>query len=68
MPRRLRPSPYLSPSNLEARGEYFNRKITGSLIGTQPFSGFNLSGNNAKAGGPDYRRLFMEMKTVSEKF
>jgi 1-pyrroline-5-carboxylate dehydrogenase len=47
---------------------YFNRKITGSLVGTQPFGGFNLSGNNAKAGGPDYLRLFMEMKTVSERF
>lgn len=47
---------------------YFNRKITGSLVGVQPFGGFNLSGNNAKAGGPDYLRLFMEMKTVSERF
>jgi len=34
----------------------------------QPFGGFNLSGSNAKAGGPDYLRLFMEMKTVSEQF
>ena len=47
---------------------YFNRKITGSLVGIQPFGGFNLSGNNAKAGGPDYVRLFMEMKTVTERF
>ncbi len=47
---------------------YLNRKITGALVGTQPFGGFYLSGSNAKAGGPDYLRLFMEMKTVSERF
>ncbi len=47
---------------------YLNRKITGALVGAQPFGGFNLSGSNAKAGGPDYLRLFMEMKTVSERF
>lgn len=47
---------------------YLNRKITGALVGVQPFGGFNLSGSNAKAGGPDYLRLFMEMKTVSERF
>jgi 1-pyrroline-5-carboxylate dehydrogenase len=47
---------------------YFNRKITGSLVGIQPFGGFNMSGTNSKAGGPDYLRLFMEMKTVTERF
>ena len=47
---------------------YLNRKITGALVGVQPFGGFNLSGSNAKAGGPDYLRLFVEMKTVSERF
>jgi 1-pyrroline-5-carboxylate dehydrogenase len=47
---------------------YLNRKITGALVGIQPFGGFKLSGSNAKAGGPDYLRLFMEMKTVSERF
>ncbi|MEZ5175803.1 MAG: L-glutamate gamma-semialdehyde dehydrogenase [Acidimicrobiia bacterium] len=46
---------------------YLNRKITGALVGVQPFGGFNMSGSNAKAGGPDYLRLFMEMKTVSER-
>jgi 1-pyrroline-5-carboxylate dehydrogenase len=47
---------------------YLNRKITGALVGVQPFGGFKLSGSNAKAGGPDYLRGFMEMKTVSERF
>ncbi len=44
---------------------YINRKITGALVGVQPFGGFKMSGSNAKAGGPDYLRLFMEMKTVA---
>lgn len=47
---------------------YFNRKITGALVGVQPFGGYKLSGSNAKAGGPDYLRLFMEMKTVTERW
>jgi 1-pyrroline-5-carboxylate dehydrogenase len=46
---------------------YINRKITGARVGVQPFGGFLMSGTNAKAGGPDYLRLFMEMKTVSER-
>jgi 1-pyrroline-5-carboxylate dehydrogenase len=47
---------------------YLNRKITGALVGVQPFGGFDMSGSNAKAGGPDYLRLFMEMKTVAERW
>jgi len=47
---------------------YVNRKITGALVGVQPFGGFNMSGSNAKAGGPDYLRLFMEMKSVTERW
>ena len=44
---------------------YINGKITGALVHRQPFGGFNMSGSNAKAGGPDYLRLFMEMKTIA---
>ncbi len=47
---------------------YLNRKITGALVGVQPFGGFNLSGTNSKAGGPAYLASFMEMKTVTERF
>ncbi|MEX2502813.1 MAG: L-glutamate gamma-semialdehyde dehydrogenase [Trueperaceae bacterium] len=47
---------------------YVNRKITGSLVGIQPFGGFDMSGTNSKAGGPDYVRLFLEAKTVTERF
>ncbi len=46
---------------------YINRKITGALVGVQPFGGFDMSGTNAKAGGPDYLRLFLEMKTVARR-
>ncbi len=46
---------------------YINRKITGALVGIQPFGGFKMSGSNAKAGGPDYLRLFMEMKTMARR-
>jgi 1-pyrroline-5-carboxylate dehydrogenase len=46
---------------------YINRGITGARVGVQPFGGFKMSGTNAKAGGPDYVRLFMEMKSVAEK-
>lgn len=46
---------------------YINRKITGALVGVQPFGGFKMSGSNAKAGGPDYLRLFLEMKSVAER-
>jgi 1-pyrroline-5-carboxylate dehydrogenase len=53
---------------LEAGNIYFNRKITGALVGVQPFGGFKLSGDNAKAGGPDYLRLFLLAKTVTERF
>lgn len=47
---------------------YFNRKITGALVGVQPFGGFNLSGTGAKTGSHDYLRLFLQMKTVAERF
>ena len=45
---------------------YFNRGCTGSIVGLQPFGGVNMSGTNAKAGGPDYLLNFMEPKSVSE--
>jgi 1-pyrroline-5-carboxylate dehydrogenase len=47
---------------------YFNRKCTGAIVGTHPFGGFNLSGTDSKAGGPDYVKLFMQAKAVTEAF
>ncbi|ACV57382.1 L-glutamate gamma-semialdehyde dehydrogenase [Alicyclobacillus acidocaldarius] len=45
---------------------YFNRKCTGAVVGVHPFGGFNMSGTDSKAGGPDYLLLFTQMKSVSE--
>jgi RHH-type proline utilization regulon transcriptional repressor/proline dehydrogenase/delta 1-pyrroline-5-carboxylate dehydrogenase len=45
---------------------YINRKITGALVGRQPFGGFGMSGVGSKAGGPDYLRQFMNPRTISE--
>jgi 1-pyrroline-5-carboxylate dehydrogenase len=47
---------------------YFNRTITGALVGVQPFGGFGMSGTDSKAGGPDYLPLHMLAKTVVERF
>jgi 1-pyrroline-5-carboxylate dehydrogenase len=46
---------------------YFNRKCTGALVGGHPFGGFNMSGTDSKAGGPDYLLLFTQAKCISEK-
>jgi 1-pyrroline-5-carboxylate dehydrogenase len=46
---------------------YLNRKCTGALVGVHPFGGFNMSGTDSKAGGPDYLLLFMQAKVSSEK-
>ncbi len=46
---------------------YLNRKCTGAMVGVHPFGGFNMSGTDSKAGGPDYLLLFLQAKSVSEK-
>jgi len=46
---------------------YFNRKSTGALVGVHPFGGFNMSGTDSKAGGPDYLLLFTQAKAISAK-
>jgi RHH-type transcriptional regulator, proline utilization regulon repressor / proline dehydrogenase / delta 1-pyrroline-5-carboxylate dehydrogenase len=62
-----------SPANIErAKREfrvgnlYINRKITGALVGRQPFGGFKLSGAGCQAGGPDYLPQFMVQRVVTE--
>ncbi|WP_053361606.1 L-glutamate gamma-semialdehyde dehydrogenase [Bacillus sp. FJAT-27251] len=47
---------------------YFNRGCTGAIVGYQPFGGFNMSGTDSKAGGPDYLLLHMQAKTTSEMY
>jgi RHH-type proline utilization regulon transcriptional repressor/proline dehydrogenase/delta 1-pyrroline-5-carboxylate dehydrogenase len=62
-----------SPSNiakvkkeLRAGNVYINRKITGAMVGRQPFGGFGMSGVGSKAGGPDYLLQFMNPRSISE--
>src|SRR5207253_8339556 len=45
---------------------YINRKITGAIVGRQPFGGFKMSGVGSKAGGPDYLLQFLEPRVVTE--
>jgi 1-pyrroline-5-carboxylate dehydrogenase len=52
----------------KAGNVYFNRSITGALVGVQPFGGYGLSGTDSKAGGPDYLPLHMLARTVVERF
>jgi 1-pyrroline-5-carboxylate dehydrogenase len=46
---------------------YINRKCTGAIVAAHPFGGFNMSGTDSKAGGPDYLLLFSQAKSVGEK-
>jgi 1-pyrroline-5-carboxylate dehydrogenase len=46
---------------------YLNRKCTGAMVGAHPFGGFNMSGTDSKAGGPDYLLHFMQGKSIAEK-
>jgi RHH-type proline utilization regulon transcriptional repressor/proline dehydrogenase/delta 1-pyrroline-5-carboxylate dehydrogenase len=62
-----------SPANIERARRafrvgnlYINRKITGALVGRQPFGGFKLSGIGSQAGGSDYLRQFVVPRTVTE--
>lgn len=45
---------------------YINRKCTGAIVGVHPFGGFNMSGTDSKAGGPDYLLQFTQPKLISE--
>ena len=57
----------------KARAEFFvgnlyvNRKCTGAMVGAHPFGGFNMSGTDSKAGGPDYLLQFLQAKSIAEK-
>jgi RHH-type proline utilization regulon transcriptional repressor/proline dehydrogenase/delta 1-pyrroline-5-carboxylate dehydrogenase len=45
---------------------YLNRRITGALVGRQPFGGFRMSGLGTKAGGDDYLLHFMDPRVSTE--
>jgi 1-pyrroline-5-carboxylate dehydrogenase len=46
---------------------YINRKCTGAMVGAHPFGGFNMSGTDSKAGGPDYLLQFLQAKSIALK-
>ncbi|MBZ5584240.1 MAG: L-glutamate gamma-semialdehyde dehydrogenase [Acidobacteriia bacterium] len=46
---------------------YLNRKCTGAMVGAHPFGGFNMSGTDSKAGGPDYLLLYLQAKAIGTK-
>jgi 1-pyrroline-5-carboxylate dehydrogenase len=52
---------------LHAGNLYVNRTSTGALMGVHPFGGFNMSGTDSKAGGPDYLLFFLQGKAVGER-
>lgn len=63
-----------TPEHIErARREFFvgnlyiNRKCTGAMVGAHPFGGFNMSGTDSKAGGPDYLLQFLQAKSIAQK-
>jgi 1-pyrroline-5-carboxylate dehydrogenase len=57
----------LARREFHAGNLYLNRKCTGAMVGAHPFGGFNMSGTDSKAGGPDYLYLFTQAKSVAEK-
>ena len=57
----------LAAEEFQVGNLYLNRKCTGAMVGAHPFGGFNMSGTDSKAGGPDYLLLFTQAKSVAEK-
>lgn len=53
--------------NFHVGNLYINRKCTGAMVGAHPFGGFNMSGTDSKAGGPDYLLQFLQAKSIAEK-
>src|SRR5699024_12551438 len=47
---------------------YFSRGCTAAIVGYHPFGGFNMSGTDSKAGGPDYLVQHMQGKSTSEMY
>ena len=46
---------------------YINRKSTGAFMGVHPFGGFNMSGTDTKAGGPDYLHFYVQAQAIGER-
>jgi 1-pyrroline-5-carboxylate dehydrogenase len=46
---------------------YINRRSTGAYMGVHPFGGFDMSGTDTKAGGPDYLLFFVQGQSIAER-
>ncbi len=46
---------------------YINRRSTGAYMGVHPFGGFNMSGTDTKAGGPDYLLFYVQGQSIGER-
>jgi 1-pyrroline-5-carboxylate dehydrogenase len=46
---------------------YINRRSTGAYMGVHPFGGFNMSGTDTKAGGPDYLLFYTQGQSIAEQ-
>ncbi len=57
----------IAKADFQVGNLYLNRKCTGAYVGYQPFGGFNMSGTDSKAGGPDYLVLHMQGKSICEQ-
>ncbi len=54
-------------NRVEAGNVYVNRKITGAIVGRQPFGGFKRSGpGSAKAGSPELVKELMVPQSITE--
>ncbi|HVC22781.1 MAG TPA: L-glutamate gamma-semialdehyde dehydrogenase [Candidatus Dormibacteraeota bacterium] len=54
-------------ASLHVGNLYINRRSTGAYMGVHPFGGFNMSGTDTKAGGPDYLFFFVQGQSVAER-
>ncbi|VAW57657.1 Proline dehydrogenase / Delta-1-pyrroline-5-carboxylate dehydrogenase, partial [hydrothermal vent metagenome] len=53
--------------NFNVGNLYLNRKITGAMVGRQPFGGLKMSGaGNCKAGNAEYLLQFMNAYCITE--
>ena len=52
-------------AGVSCRESVLEPQMHGALVGVHPFGGFNMSGTNSKAGGPDYLLLFTQAKAIS---
>jgi 1-pyrroline-5-carboxylate dehydrogenase len=57
----------LAKERMHVGNLYINRRSTGAQMGVHPFGGFNMSGTDTKAGGPDYLLFFLQGQSVAER-